>query len=425
MASWEPQFFFGWIDFSEDDRNSVRDWIKMFEEEEARDELGIGTIRDAISDLWFPGTSTLQRRLKYMLFIPWIYAREEIKKTPSRDFGAAVHGAEIKLIDVLANSDDPRYVIGERSREKLQRMPSSIYWVGLERWGICRQSLSQDQYHRYMDAYYRLVSKDKSESEEITGPPIERNWDPGLPAPPYNFPECASFHLTSAEAAYLCSKMTRLRVAGKPTLLSFLAEKAKAGQWLIDTSTEHEWPFIWSRPDLLTDLDPERKSWVEHGRCFSECMHGGALLYNLMLAEASNHPQKSEWVATYERRFEKWIQILKERNNWRAWDLGSFWRLVEQVNPRIASQSLMKAFVETWAGIVRSAPTDSLRASQDARRLIRGREERLKHGKARLTNTRPLELWTGASGAGQLAFRWWVVRMMLDDLALGFAKGEK
>lgn len=36
------------------------------------DELGIGSIRDTFSDELFPGTSTIQTRARYFLFVPWI-----------------------------------------------------------------------------------------------------------------------------------------------------------------------------------------------------------------------------------------------------------------------------------------------------------------------------------------------------------------
>ena len=47
--------------------------MALFQERESRDELGLGAIRDSIADHLFPGTSTIQTRLRYMLFIPWLF----------------------------------------------------------------------------------------------------------------------------------------------------------------------------------------------------------------------------------------------------------------------------------------------------------------------------------------------------------------
>ena len=52
----------GWIDFSKDERNKVLNVIHLLDEQGAVDELGIGTIRDAFADYFFPGTSTVQTR---------------------------------------------------------------------------------------------------------------------------------------------------------------------------------------------------------------------------------------------------------------------------------------------------------------------------------------------------------------------------
>lgn len=70
----------GWVDFAEDDQRRMLDVVKLFQEQETLDELGVGTIRDAFSEYFFPGTSTIQTRARYMLFIPWIYLKLEKRR---------------------------------------------------------------------------------------------------------------------------------------------------------------------------------------------------------------------------------------------------------------------------------------------------------------------------------------------------------
>jgi len=53
-----------WLDYSEQERRQAMEVIDLFREEETRDELGLGTIRDAFADLLFPGTSTIQTRAR-------------------------------------------------------------------------------------------------------------------------------------------------------------------------------------------------------------------------------------------------------------------------------------------------------------------------------------------------------------------------
>ena len=55
-----------WIDFSENDRRTMLNIISMFSGKETLDELGIGSVRDAFADRFFPGTSTTHTtRAKY------------------------------------------------------------------------------------------------------------------------------------------------------------------------------------------------------------------------------------------------------------------------------------------------------------------------------------------------------------------------
>ena len=67
-----------WIDFDEAERQRAQRIMALFQERETRDELGLGSIRDSISDHLFPRTSTIQTRLRYMLFIPWLFQMLEL-----------------------------------------------------------------------------------------------------------------------------------------------------------------------------------------------------------------------------------------------------------------------------------------------------------------------------------------------------------
>ena len=73
-----------WIDFSEQDRRRMIEMVSLFKDRDTRDELGLGSIRNAFADLFFPGTSTLQTRARYFFFVPWIYLYFEERRVPSR-----------------------------------------------------------------------------------------------------------------------------------------------------------------------------------------------------------------------------------------------------------------------------------------------------------------------------------------------------
>ena len=97
-----------WLDYSEHDRRKALDVIALFHEQDTRDELGLGAVRDGFADLFFPGTSTIQTRARYFLFIPWVYLDLERRGLPwHADMAGRARAAEIRLIDALATSEAP------------------------------------------------------------------------------------------------------------------------------------------------------------------------------------------------------------------------------------------------------------------------------------------------------------------------------
>ena len=54
-----PPAMLAWLDYSEADQRRAREIVAMFSQRESRDELGLGRIREALSETLFPGTSVL------------------------------------------------------------------------------------------------------------------------------------------------------------------------------------------------------------------------------------------------------------------------------------------------------------------------------------------------------------------------------
>jgi hypothetical protein len=99
-----------WLDHSADQQQRVREMLALFADQGTVDDLGIGTVRDAFSDLLFPGSSVIQTRARYFLFVPWIYNHVESKR--SVDLAARGANAERQLIFQLLAGDDLRGIIG-------------------------------------------------------------------------------------------------------------------------------------------------------------------------------------------------------------------------------------------------------------------------------------------------------------------------
>ena len=398
---------FGWVDFSQRDRERMLDVIHMFQEHDTRDELGIGTIRDAFANHFFPGTSTIQTRARYMLFVPWVYLDLEARGVASSQIAQRARNHEIRLIYALLKSDDRNGLIGQDARERLQRLPSSIYWSGLGSWGIRWFPGSQDQYHRLADAFaasHRHVVYD-DDKEPVDGP--RPNWDPGLPDPPADLLQKTELALSQEDAKYL---RDRVLMAHRHTLLAL--------ELLHGENTETQFP--WEHP-LVASLPSALRDELAHARNFSETMHGAPLLYNYMLARKSDSDELTE---VYRQELQKWWSMLSRRQgHLREWhvSLYRFWSCAPLALGQ--TSSLTKRFVEDWLHLVFNIKhIDDLLESTAAQRLVHDREVRLKGSRSRLENTRQLELWTGAAGTSRLDYRWSTAQRLVRDISAGLQR---
>jgi hypothetical protein len=403
---------FAWLDYSELERRKMLDIVDLFREHDTRDELGLGSVRDAFADLLFPGTSTIMTRARYFLFVPWIYQRLERQRIESAHVAERARRLETDLIAVIEKSDDSEGNIGTRVGATLKRLPSSIYWQGLGVWGIRAFKGSQAQYHRSLDRHYQQLTRHGSRGSERG---VEHDdvatvtWHPGLAEPPSTFPRECSLRLTRDEAKYLAERI-RISPASSGSLLAELVAQG----WPNDDVS-----FAWEHAHLAT-LPANLRELLDHARNFSEAMHGAALLYNLVLAEQA---QRDLEVADYRERIDEWADIVHERSQaLSSWRRERFWQLVQLSTQRITAPT--RDFIDRWLDLMLAGNASRLRANLSARGLIRDRERRLKKNLARIDNPRARELWNGASGTAQLDFRWRISRQLLNDIFTGLEAAD-
>lgn len=128
--------YLAWIDFDPEERRRAQTLIDLFKQPEARDELGLGTIRDGLADLLFPGTSTIQTRIRYMLFVPWIYLEAQQRRASQAERTMIARELEFELSEALLRGGEREDVIGRLAGRSLKRLPSSVYWAGIYTLGI-------------------------------------------------------------------------------------------------------------------------------------------------------------------------------------------------------------------------------------------------------------------------------------------------
>jgi hypothetical protein len=384
---------FTWLDHSDKERRRVLEAIDRFKETDTRDELGIGAIRDGFANLFFPGTGVLMTRARYFLFVPWLYL--ELERRGFRDdIASRARRAEVQLIDTLG--DEPG-TIGKLAKGTLKRMPRSIYWLGLGKWGIRTFQGTQADYERSIEAGGAPSLRDARDDDgEPIGDGSRRNWHAALPAPPGGFPKEATLDLTRSEATYL---RERIRLTAPGSLLAVLLRSGP----LPDV------PYPWMHP-RFGELPHDLRGSLAHAQRFAETMQGAALLYNLMLAESD----KRDTIDEFRRRLSDWSEELQSRApEFAAWKLADFWSLTSVI-ANIYPQTM--AFVNHWLEIKAWENASLACDSAAARALIKMREQRLKGARARLGNPRALELWGGESGTARLDYRWPTARRLLSEI---------
>lgn len=149
----------GWIDFSPDGRNKVSNVLALLSEPGTLDELGIGQIRDAYSDVLFPGISTIQTRAKYFITVPRILRDyQELPAAKKRRYKGLQdylkeRENEVAKILTQVHGESAYGIIGRTRIDSggVDRRPSVIYWNGLRTFGILKTSLSLADYCRQLD----------------------------------------------------------------------------------------------------------------------------------------------------------------------------------------------------------------------------------------------------------------------------------
>lgn len=394
-----------WIDHDATARERSLRILALFQEKESRDELGLGGIRDSFADRLFPGTSTIQTRLRYMLFVPWMYRYLEEKRVSLHDFARRADTAERDLIDTMRNVEEREAgVFGGRSGRQLKRLPSAVYWAGLGSWGIRIADLSQDQYHRQIGAIYgrRAMQADRDKERLRNGDDSERipergtlTWHQRLPRAPSSFPDEADFNLRSEEASFLLDCIQRSHAKSLLAHLALHCEPAAIGA-------------PWLHPDLAS-FAPEHRELLDHARLFSELMYGAALVYNIALASERTWEEKED---EHRKALHAWVDGLHFVDV-REWSITRLWELTVGFGHTITPAT--RRFVEHWVRIVGSHSGD-LGDDPSARDLVRRREMSLKRARSRFTNRRALDQWGGSSGLGRMTYRWSTASTFLDDL---------
>lgn len=392
-----------WLDFSRDEQRRFRELLNLFTDSESRDELGIGTIRDGFSEALFPGTSTLHTRARYLLLVPWCFQEAEARGGGVETIKQRAEQNERRLIAAFLKAGHVEGLVGRRAGAKdVKTLPSTIYWSALARYRIRTDGSSQES-PALSD---RLPRGDGSHElvDRAAGP-----WDRSIPQRPADLVEFAmrGFDLSYDEADWL---RTRMLDSCDDTLLSHLLRKRH-----LTPQTEGPWDEPAAR-----SAGEEVRSLLLHAELFSLAMHGAALLYNLLLAEAyeaKGYTKQSGKVDEYGQRLDDWNDKLHRHPKLKQLGGKKLWAEIAGTGTSVSLQT--HRFVDEWLKAVGAESSAKVSSSRHLRQLIQQRERSQKMKQARLANDSLLRNWSGAAGTSRLTYRWAQVSRRLRDVHQG------
>jgi len=402
----------GWIDFSPEYRDKVATVINLLKPEGRIDELGIGVIRNALSDLLFPGTSTIQTRAKYFLIVARIlkeYQEKFATKKAKPKLAAYLRERENHIIRLLVDKyqdTDELGIIGillagtPKSRE-IVRKPSSIYWTGLRRFNIVRTDLSLSEYiakHDRQRSFTDLLSEFGDEKGDDCDAGYDDAFGICLPDGNNDWDTRLSIDLTFEEAGFLRDKI--IDHHGEKFLGQLLKDKKRMALF-VRVANFRDMADLFCQQNISS----QNKIHLKLAKDFDELINGAHIRYNCLLQAQFGTEVK---MLEFHRQWEAWYQKVRApKGVVTEFDENLLFSLTTTLKP------FTETFIHNWMeGIRRSESTDYLDG------LVTAQERSNKGAKARLRPgaNEKADQWIGIDG---LSYRFPVNRTIVNDIKRG------
>lgn len=371
------------------------------------DEVGLLALHRHYADRLFPGTSVLHTRLRYALFVPWVFERlaTELRGTRGR---AREHWErlEVQLArQLIAGAPGETGIIGKQVVAD-DRAPAQLagqaYWGALGAWNI----LQRDGWGRPFRSGALLRHFQRREVGRETD-------DEGrallgrstvfvrLPKPPEDFlHRPLDFELTRREADFLQGRLVSARADGRESLLGALARRGAAP----------------SGPLHTLDLEAlDLRDWADElARAHEAAVLGGLAraVYNALVEAQREQDGGQAGDTTHRARLDV---LARAESEDREVSLR-----VDVARLPAAPAGLRRVLTETQA-FLRGERTLSQLAPvyEDRERGIKG-SRRMNLGASPRAKARR-QGWEGVP-ARPLHYRWPWVQGLLEDLARGLAR---
>lgn len=392
----------GWIDFSKTERSKILTVLDMLTEAGTLDELGISPVRDGFSNLFFPGTSTIQTRAKYFFAVP--YALKELEKSsegnPNKIF-KALDEKERECGELfLTQNADESGVIGKRSLKSghwVKRAPSDIYWAGLRQYGIfVGGRLSISEYIRTMCVFKNQKStlkklgnrhdnaKEYEVDDKDAGDTFKMQfWN--MPLYSKDWFERLKMELTQDEGAFIKGQII---LSCPDSMLAYILKNDERKILDLDGfKSLQDSGIIYGFPEQI------QKDYFR-AQSFSDFIFCLRVIYNTIVSGGENE-EANYWLEELHPEFKNYAEV----------DIDDILKRLE-----IFNNPLLEKFLHETQALMRADDMDALV------RCIKDREIQLK-GQSRAKTSHPGEFdKTAWFGGGLLDYRFSNAKVIMRDI---------
>ena len=374
----------GWVDYSREERETIKELLKVLGESGSLDELGVGIVRDSISDLLYPGTSVLHTRAKYYILIPELFKKAmNSGLTTGSEVRNLINTDQDRIARALRRAIDEKTrtkaagIIGGRSDRGVKMKPTRIYWNALRTTEIlCNPDMSFDDACSAVAGYNRktqnIVIKYESEDDGgdaddagagnfalFTAPCKERIED---------YLENPTLHLRKDEADYLRTQFLHVPVM-KNTLM----------EYCLKTKTSYQGVAL---DDIPTEGMPEVLAHnLELATEFANFIYGAYIVYNLLFIENGGEYATAEEKSRLENKYRDWKK--------KSPGLPHRDEILKFVRNHEHYKAALRDFLIRFESAVKNNTTDS--CSDEEKRIIKLREQACKSVKAKIGKDYPYQ----------------------------------
>jgi hypothetical protein len=186
-------------------------------QQDTRDEIGFLLIHQGFADRFFPGTSVLHTRIRYALFVPWVYESLFGNRRRGRTLEGTLHDQLLTLARRLKELGDEKAGIIGGDVVQFNRLssqpPDRVYWTALRTWGILLPEIGSSS-----DALRRIAARKKRSAQDDDGGQLDEFESTevfsGLVSPPADWDDPnteLNFTLDLRERTFLKEKLRNVR----------------------------------------------------------------------------------------------------------------------------------------------------------------------------------------------------------------------